>query len=113
MIDIKKQLVSALKAATSLPVYYELLYKPGEIPAITYIEVDDADLYLGDNRNYSTLRYEIKVWGTSLDQVIYDSLAIDAAMKTAGWSRYTAFETNDNTTIIKVLRYVAIGYNEV
>lgn len=113
MIDIKKDLVSILKIASSLPVYYEVLYKPGTVPAITYIQVDDADLYLGDRRNYSTLRYEIKIWDRELSSVINNSIAIDAAMKSAGWSRYAAFEINDNATIIKVLRYVATGYDEV
>lgn len=111
MIDIKQQLVNTLKVA-NLPVYYENLYKDGAIPAITYIEVDDADLYLGTKHNYSTLRYEVKVWG-NLNQVIAASLAIDTAMKAQGWTRYAAFETNYNENIIKVLRYVATGYNEV
>lgn len=113
MIDIKQQLVSVLTTATSLPVYYELLFKPGSVPAITYIEVDDAALYDGDRRNYSTLRYEVKVWGTVLGDVIDTSIAADAALREMGWSRYAAFETNNNELIIKVLRYVATGYDEV
>lgn len=113
MIDIKQALVAALKTATSLDVYYELFYKPGTIPAITYKELDNADLYNGDTVDYETLRYEIKIWSRSLDEVIAKSAAIDAALKPLGWSRYSAAENSNDTYIIKVLRYVATGYNEV
>ena len=114
MIDIKSSLVSTLITATGLPVYYELIYKAGTIPAITYIEVDNADLYNGDTLNYSTLRYQIKVWSNDMATLISKSIAIDAALKDAGWSRYMSMETNDsNNTLIKVLRYVATGYDEV
>lgn len=114
MINIKPELVSTITAATSLPVYYELFYKPGAIPAITYIEVDDAALYRGTTQHYSTLRYEIKIWATDMDTIAATSIALDAALTNDGWTRYTAFEQNDgNNTIIKVLRYVATGYDEV
>ena len=112
MIDIKTQLVTDLKTA-SLPVFYELLYKPGTLPAITYIEVDNADLYNGDRRNYSTLRYEIKIWGRSLQETIDKAITIDSALKTSGWSRYAAIEINSNSAYVKVLRYIATGYDEV
>lgn len=114
MIDIKQDLVTLLENATSLPVYYELFYKPGELPAITYKEIDNASLYEGDTLDYSTLRYEIKVWSRSLPDLITAVTALDLAMRDAGWSRYYSFETNDgNNTIIKVIRYVATGYSEV
>ncbi len=114
MIDIKPELVSLLQTATSWPVYYELTYKSGTLPAITYIEVDNTDLYNGDTLDYSTLRYQVKVWSGDMTNLVDKSRAIDLAMKTAGWSRYMATETNDsNNTLIKVLRYVAIGYDEV
>jgi hypothetical protein len=113
MIDIKQDLVTLLKTASSWDAYYELMYKPGTLPAITYIEVDNADLFNGDTIDYSTLRYEIKIWSKSMSEIASKSAQIDTAMKTAGWSRYMAMETNDNNTIVKVLRYVAIGYNEV
>lgn len=113
MIDIRTEITSILTAATSVPVYYELLYKKGSVPSITYIEVDNADLLNGDKHNYSTLRYEIKIWATELSDIISLSILVDTAMKAAGWSRYTAFETTNETIITKVLRYVATGYNEV
>lgn len=113
MIDVKKELVAALKLATSWTVYYELLYKPGIVPAITYKELDNTDLLNGDSIDYSTIRYEIKVWSYSMEDVIAKSAAIDSALKALGWSRYSSFETSYETQILKVLRYVAIGYNEV
>lgn len=113
MIDIKKELVTLLKTATSLAVYYESFYKPGTLPAVTYIEVDNTDLYNGDTVSYSTLRYEIKVYASTMEDLVSKSAAIDAALKTAGWSRYMAMETSDEYSFIKVIRYVAFGYNEV
>ena len=113
MIDVKKDLVAALKSATSWTVYYELLYKPGTIPAITYKELENNDLLNGDSVDYSTIRYEIKVWSYSMDEVIAKSIAIDSALKALGWSRYSSFEASYETQILKVLRYVAVGYDEV
>ena len=113
MIDIKQDLVALLKTATSWDVYYSSFYKPGTLPAITYIELDNADLYNGDTVDYSTLRYEIKVYAGTMADMVSKSAAIDAAMKVEGWSRYMSMETSDEYGFIKVLRYVAIGYNEV
>ena len=113
MIDIKIALVSALKTATSYPVYYELVYTPGVVPAVTYKELENAALLTGDTISYSTLRYEIKLWDTSMINIITKSDAIDAALKNLGWKRYAAFEMSYNAQILKVLRYVAIGYDEV
>lgn len=113
MIDIKIALVSALKTATSYPVYYELVYTPGTVPAVTYKELDNAELLSGDTVSYSTLRYEVKLWDSSMSNIITKSDAIDAALKNLGWKRYSAFETSFNAQILKVLRYVAIGYEEV
>jgi len=113
MIDIKQELVTLLKAATSMEVYYELLYKQGTVPSVTYIEVDNTDLLNGDTIDYSTIRYEIKVWSRSMSELVTKVAAIDAAMKNAGWSRYLAAETNHEMILVKVLRYVATGYNEV
>ena len=113
MIDIKTELVAALNAITSYPVYYELMYKPGEVPAITYKEIDNVDLYNGDTVSYSTIRYEIKVWDTSMANMISTSAAIDLKLKELGWSRYSSTEANYESNLLKVLRYVATGYNEV
>lgn len=113
MVDIKKQLVTTLRTATSWNVYYEALYKAGTLPAITYREIENNDLYNGDTISFSTLRYEIKVWATSMDDLITQSQAIDLALKAEGWSRYSSVELTREAQLIKVLRYVATGYREV
>jgi len=113
VIDIKQSLVTAIKSATDLNVYYEVFKKEVDLPAITYKEIENCDLVVGDTIEYSTLRFEIKIWSYSMDEIILTSKAIDIALKAIGFSRYSSFETNYQTQIIKVLRYVATGYNEV
>lgn len=114
MIDIKTQLVATLQTASSWPVYYESLYKPGNTPAITYTEADNADLLNGDTLSYSTIKCEIKIWSLTMADLVAKSIAIDTALKTDGWSRYAAVELIRGNYLIKVLRYVATGYeNEV
>jgi len=113
MIDVKTYLVDKLTIATSWPVYYEALYKPGTLPAITYKEVDNVDLYNGTTISFSTLRYEIKIWAANMTDLIDKSAAIDAALKMDGWSRYSGIELTRDGQLIKVLRYVATGYREV
>jgi hypothetical protein len=113
MIDIKKELVATIKSATSYPVYYDLFYKPGAVPSVTYLELNDASFIEGDTLRYSSLRYQIKVYATTMDALVSTSIAIDAALKADGWTRVVSIETNDNTTFIKILRYIATGYEEV
>lgn len=113
MVDIKIALVAAIKEVSTYPVFYELLYQPGTIPAITYKEIENADLMNGDTISYSTLRYEVKVWDNSMPNLVSTCRNIDAKLKELGWSRYSSVELNYEGNLLKVLRYVATGYNEV
>lgn len=114
MIDVKQSIVSTINTATGVTTYYELFYQPGELPAITYKEIDNASLYRGDTVNYSTLRFEVKIYARTLSEISTISYALDQAMMAEGWVSYFSTEANDgNNTIIKVIRYVAIGYDEV
>lgn len=113
MIDIKQSLVTTLDTAVAIPVYYDLFYKPGVIPCVTYIEIDDSSLLDGDTLRYSTLRYQIKIYAKTMADIVTNAGLIDTALFNAGWRRYSSIETNDDNYIIKVIRYVATGYEEV
>lgn len=110
MIDVKPDIVAALEAASNLPVLYELINKHVGTSAITYRTIDDADLFVGTTKQYSTIRYEIKIWTYDLAENITESIAVDDAMRALGFSRYFTDERTFNTQFIKIIRYVAIGY---
>lgn len=111
MIDIKKELYDALVEATDLPVYYDFAYTRNSVPAITYREINNSDKIIGDTMVYSDIYVEIKIFTKQLSELVSESIAINKEMREMGYTRYFAEETNDDINYIKILRYVAIGYN--
>lgn len=113
MIDVKTQLVSALKTSSGYEVYYELFTQPATIPCITYREIDNIDTLTGDTIEYSEIRFEVRIYANSPSIIGTKASAIDAALKQLGYRRYYSYEDNDGRRIIKINRYVATGYKEV
>jgi hypothetical protein len=66
----------------------------------------------GDTLGYSKLAYQIKVWGTDLEELNKYAQLIDAALRPLGWTRYSSGELYDrNSTMIqKILQYEARAY---
>lgn len=108
MINYHTQLVSALK--TILPTHYELKLHSGlPTPCISYMEVDNASRETGDTIGYSSLQYQIKVWGNRIEDLQTYALQIDNKLRPLGWTRVSCRELYDNesTMIQKVMLYEA------
>lgn len=62
MIDVKKELVNALKEATDLKVYYELFVDSNTpTPCITYLENKNTENKTSDIYGYSNIGFAIKI----------------------------------------------------
>jgi hypothetical protein len=108
MINYHAELVSALK--TILPTHYELKLHSGlATPCISYMEVDNASRETGDTIGYSSLQYQIKVWGNRIEDLQTYALQIDNKLRPLGWTRISCRELQDNesTMMQKVMLYEA------
>jgi len=108
MINYHTELVSALR--TILPTHYELKLHSGlPTPCISYMEVDNASRETGDTIGYSSLQYQIKVWGNKIEDLQTYALRIDNLLRPLGWTRVSCRELYDNesTMIQKVMLYEA------
>jgi hypothetical protein len=108
MINYHAELVSALK--TILPTHYELKLHSGlATPCISYMEVDNASRETGDTIGYSSLQYQIKVWGNRIEDLQKYALQIDNKLRPLGWTRVSCRELQDNesTMMQKVMLYEA------
>lgn len=113
MIDYHSQLVDVLSKV--LPTHYEMtITSKTETPCITYLELDNFVSTHGDTLGYSSITYQIKVWGTNLKDLQYYAQKIDEALRPIGFTRTSSQEMYDNnsTMIQKIMAYEAIGYEE-
>lgn len=113
MIDYHSQLVAALK--TVLPTHYELTLTSGTgIPCISYMELNNYSSISGDTLGYSSITYQIKVWGNSLKDIQKHALQIDEVLRPLGFTRVSSVELYDpNSTMIqKVLSYEALAIED-
>ena len=110
MIDYKPILVTQLKTI-ALPVYYEMFVDSSTpIPCITYIETQNDSLIEGDKLGYSTLSYQIKVWGNSVATLEEYAAVIDSKMRELGFIRSNANELWIDGLGQKILKYSAIAH---
>lgn len=110
MIDYSKELVSAL--SNILPTKHELALKSGDkVPCISWQERNNASSSIGTTREYSTISYTVKVWGTDLEEIQRYALEIDRALRALGFKRISSGELYDvNSTMIqKILTYEALA----
>ena len=110
MINYHKDLVSALN--TILPTHYELVLHSGlATPCISYMEIDNRVEANGDTLGYSSLAYQVKVWGNDIGELQSYAQQIDDVLRPLGWKRTSVSELYDiNSTMIqKIMRYEAIG----
>lgn len=113
MIDYHKQLVSELSKI--LPVHYEMrLTSNTKTPCISYMELSNVEVEQGDTIGYSTIVYQIKVWGHDLGELQTYSLAIDQAMRSLGFKRISCNELYDrNSTLMqKIFSYEAFAFEK-
>lgn len=110
MINYHQQLVSALN--TILPTHYELVLHRGlETPCISYMEIDNRDEEKGDTIGYSSIAYQIKIWGDRIDELQQYALQIDKALHPLGFDREACVELFDreSTMIQKIMVYECIA----
>ena len=113
MVSFHKDIVSALK--TILPTHYELVLHRGlATPCISYMLLDNPTAAKGDTREYSSIQYQIKVWGNRIDEIENYALKIDNTLRPLGWTREGAKELYDreSTMIQKILTYEATALEE-
>jgi hypothetical protein len=103
MISYHKELVNKLK--TILPTHYELALHSGlKTPCISYMLLDNPATLTGDTKEYSTVRYQVKVWGNRLEELYTYAEAIDAAVRTLGFKRRATNELHDReSTMIQII----------
>ena len=113
MIDATKEIITALKTATSLEVYYEF-FADGSTPkpCVTVQEYSNSDDVYGETLGYSVVQYMVKVWGTSKSEIQSISLLIDPAMRELGFHRESATELMVDHQICKLMLYEAEGWEE-
>lgn len=110
MIDANKDIVKALTKI--LPTYYEMVLHSGiETPCISYMELNNSVQANGDTLGYSTIQFQIKVWGTDIEIIQKKALLIDKALRPLGWRRISTNELYDNQSsmIQKIMTYQALG----
>lgn len=110
MIDANKDIVKALTKI--LPTYYEMVLHSGiETPCISYMELNNSVQVNGDTLGYSTIQFQIKVWGTDIEIIQKKALLIDNALRQLGWRRISTNELYDNQSsmIQKIMTYQALG----
>lgn len=109
MVDYHAQIVSALK--TVLPVHYEMtLTSKTQTPCISYMELNNSMEETGDTIGYSSVKYQIKVWGNDIKALQKYALQIDDKLRPIGWRRVSSAELHDteSTMIQKILTYEAL-----
>lgn len=108
MINYHPMLVSALK--TILPTHYEMtLTSKTKTPCISYMELGNYATEEGDTLGYSTISYQIKVWGTDISDLQHYAQLIDAVLRPLGFRRVSSGEMADrNSSMIqKIMTYEA------
>lgn len=113
MINYHEQLVSALNSI--LPTHYELVLHRGlATPCISYMELSNIANETGDTLGYSSLQYQIKIWGTKIDEIQEYALKLDAALRPLGFKRMSCHELYDRESamIQKIFTYEAKALEE-
>jgi hypothetical protein len=112
MIDVKAYVAGEL-AKLGLPVIDELLAKSSTpIPCITYTELSNSDLILGNTIEYGQIVWTVKVWSGSIAILEQYAALVDATMKDQGFSKTTSFQTFNNGIGQYVMRFTATGYQD-
>ena len=111
MFDYKTVLAEQLE--TILPTYYELFPDSStKTPCLTYIENNNRADEESDNLRYSTLSYQIKIWGKVLE---YEELMgyaneLDELMYSLGFKRVSYNELSYDNLIQLIFRYEGKGW---
>lgn len=114
MNNYDKELVKALNSI--LPTHYELVLHSGlKTPCISYMMLNNPAAMTGDTLEYSTVSYQVKVWGNRIGDLKNYALNIDKALRPLGFKRRGVTELHDreSTMIQIIMTYEANALEEV
>ena len=107
MIDYTPTLVELLE--TILPIYPETLNQKVATPCITYFLYNDSQQETGDTLYYSYITYCVKVWDTSVANMMSNTLLVDETLRANGFTRVSSNMQNDTNLYCNVLLYRGHG----
>lgn len=108
MVNGKQDIVS--KLSTIAPVEYELFVtEKTPIPCITYIENGNDDNLVGDTLGYSNIRYTIKIWSHSVQELTDLTARVSEQMRLLGYRRLSSFETKSTNLLCCNQIYRGLG----
>lgn len=113
MINYHAELVKALN--TILPTHYEMvLTSKTDVPCISYMELNNYVSTTGNERGYSVITYQIKVWSKNIAEIQKYALQIDAVLRPLGFKRISANELYDNNSsmIQKIMTFECLALEE-
>ena len=113
MIDNHANLVAALNAI--LPTHYEMmLTSKTATPCISYMELNNYTSTTGNERGYSVITYQVKVWAKSIEQIQNYAVEIDKALRPIGFKRIATTELYDNNSsmIQKIMTFECLALEE-
>lgn len=110
MINYHAELFKAL--GTVLPTHYEMtLTSKTETPCISYMEINNYVAANGNERGYSYISYQIKVWGNDIVEITDYAIQIDEVLRPLGFKRTSSTELYDreSTMIQKIMTFEALA----
>lgn len=110
MIDYHTQIVAALSLI--LPTHYEMVLCEGmATPCISYLETNNYVSHNGEDRAYSQITYQIKIWDNDIATIQSYVSKVDKAMRELGFVRISSGELYDteSSMIQKIMTYRALG----
>lgn len=106
MNNLKQSIVTNLKTATGLDVYYEnIVTSLTSTPCITYIPLTDISDLESKTQRYSRPSYRIKLWGNDLSTMSDYANKIDLQMFEDGYKRINYTELTYNGQIQMIFTY--------
>lgn len=82
------------------------------IPCITYLETNNFTDVSGDTMEYSSIRYNVKIWAETASSIEDYSQQVDSIMRGLGFRRIALNELSANGVICRVMTYQA-RYKEI
>lgn len=113
MINYHANLVDTLN--TILPTHYEMvLTSKTPTPCISYMELNNYTSTTGNERGYSIITYQVKVWAKSIADIQEYALMVDKALRPIGFKRISTTELYDNNSsmIQKIMTFECLALEE-
>ena len=113
MINYHSELVKTLN--TILPTHYEMvLTSKTASPCISYMELNNYVSTTGNERGYSVITYQIKVWSKDIAEIQRYATEIDNALRPIGFTRISTNELYDNSSsmIQKIMTFECLALEE-